>query len=111
MQNPVRLLREMGADFIIAVDISQDMLDAPAPDNGLEVVLRSNMATRITLSEMELQEADYVIRPDICEMNWWDFKKSDICMLKGRQSAAASAADIKEKIERARQKKVSTIKI
>lgn len=111
MQNPVRLLREMGADFVVAVDISQDMLDAPDPGNGLEVVLRSNMATRITLSEMELKDADYVIRPDMRKMEWWNFKSSEACILKGRESAAAGIAELKKGIERSRLKKFLTLKV
>ena len=111
MQNPVRLLREMGADFVVAIDISQDMLDAPDPGNGLEVVLRSNMATRITLSEMELKDADYIIRPDMQQMEWWNFKKSAACILRGRESAAAGIAEIKKGIERARLKKFLTLKV
>ncbi|MBI5638046.1 MAG: patatin-like phospholipase family protein [Nitrospinae bacterium] len=111
MQNPVRLLREMGADFVVAIDISQDMLDAPDPGNGLEVVLRSNMATRITLSEMELKDADYVIRPDMRKMDWWDFKKSAAFIQKGRESAAAGIAELKKGIERARLKKFLTLKV
>lgn len=111
MQNPVRLLREMGADFVVAIDISQDMLDAPDPGNGLEVVLRSNMATRITLSEMELKDADYIIRPDMHQMEWWNFKKSAACILRGRESAAAGIAEIKKEIERARLKKFLTLKV
>ncbi len=111
MQNPVRLLREMGADFVVAIDIAQDMMDAPDPDNGLEVVLRSNMATRITLSELELKEADYVIRPDMRRMEWWDFKKSEACIRRGRESAAAAIAELKKGIERARLKKFLTLKL
>lgn len=111
MQNPVRLLREMGADFVVAVEISQDIQDVSVPDNGLEVVLRSDMVTRITLSDMELKEADYVISPDTQNLEWWDFKKSDASILKGRESAAAAIVELKKAIERARVKKFLTLKL
>lgn len=111
MQNPVRLLREMGADFVVAIEISQDTHDVSAPGNGLEVVLRSDMVTRITLSNMELKDADYVISPDMRTMDWWDFNKSAACILKGRESAVAAIVELKKGIERARLKKFLTLKV
>lgn len=111
MQNPVRLLREMGADFVVAIEISQDTNDVSAPGNGLEVVLRSDMVTRITLSNMELKEADYVISPDMRTMDWWDFNKSAACIHRGRESAIAAIAELKKAIEHARLKKLLTLRI
>lgn len=111
MQNPVPLVRHMGADFVIAINIVQDIFGGNGPGNGLEVVLRANTVTRSILSEMELKDADFVLRPDMCEVDWWDFKRSRICVVKGSEKTAEEAAEIHRLLNKARLKKLMKLEI
>jgi len=62
---PVTLAREMGADFIIAVDISRQPKDAPAPGNIMEILMQSLRIMRQSILSRELESAQVVIQPDI----------------------------------------------
>ncbi|MDH5510051.1 MAG: patatin-like phospholipase family protein [Nitrospinota bacterium] len=92
-------LRERGADFVIAVDIQHEIRDNDLI-NGLDVVVRSNMAARSVLSQIQIKEADVIIRPDICHINWWDFGSSASCIVLGKEEAERQMTDIKRKIRR-----------
>ena len=92
-------LRAMGSDFVIAVDIQHEIRDNELI-NGLDVVVRSNMAARTVLSQIQIKEADVVIRPDICHINWWDFSSSASCIVLGKEEAERQMDDIKKKIRR-----------
>ncbi len=60
---PVTLAREMGADFIIAVDISQQPKDAPALKNIIDILKQSLRIMRQSILSQELESAQIVIRP------------------------------------------------
>ncbi len=105
VQNHPDKLKSMGAGFVIAVNIDQKIMDEPEPSTGLEVVLRSNIATRNVLSDLQLKGADVVIQPDICDISWWDFNNSKSCTIKGRESTAEQINQIKRKILAARIKR------
>ncbi len=106
VQNHPDRLKSLGAGFVIAVNIDQTIMDEPEPSTGLEVVLRSNIATRNVLSDLQLQNADVIIHPDICDVSWWDFNNSKACTIKGRESTAEQINSIKRKILTARIKRV-----
>jgi len=94
-------LRDMDAGFIIAVDILQDIKEQKFT-SGLDVVLRSNMAARNVLCQEQLKSADAVIRPDTCDVNWWDFSRAKECFVDGKQQTAEQITQIKQKIRAAR---------
>jgi NTE family protein len=69
---PVLAAREMGADIVIAVDVSSDV--ATFEDrSGLDIVLRADAVSRIYLNELLVREADAVIHPDVGGTHWADF--------------------------------------
>lgn len=103
-QNHIDQLRNMGAGFVIAVDILQDIKDDPEPSTGLDVVLRSNMATRNVLAGLQLKGADAVIQPDVCDISWWDFGSSEVCMIKGKEKTVEQVKEIKRKLRVAKMK-------
>ena len=92
-------LRHMGAGFTIAVDIQHEVRSNEFI-NGLDVVIRSNMAARMALTRLQAQQADVVIQPDICHINWWDFGASTSCIVLGQDETARKMEEIKSKIQR-----------
>lgn len=96
-------LKEMGADFTIAIDIQQDIKEQKFT-SGLDVVLRANMAARNVLCNEQLKRADAVIQPDTCDVAWWDFSRAKECFIDGKKETAAQIKDLKQKLRSARLK-------
>jgi NTE family protein len=61
----VTLAREMGADIIIAVDISQQPADHPAAQDIIDILKQSLRIMRQSILARELESAQIVIRPEI----------------------------------------------
>jgi NTE family protein len=61
----VTLAREMGADFIIAVDISQQPKNHPALNDIIDILKQSLRIMRQSILSQELESAQVVIRPEI----------------------------------------------
>ncbi|MDD2721271.1 MAG: patatin-like phospholipase family protein [Gallionella sp.] len=62
---PVTLARELGADFIIAVDISQQPADHKVFADILDILNQSLRIMRQSILARELEKAQVVIRPQI----------------------------------------------
>jgi len=90
-------LREMGAGFVIAIIIQQEIKDERL-STGLDVVIKSNAAAREVLSMSQLKDADVVIEPEVCDINWWDFTNSGVCMILGKERTADTVKEIKNKL-------------
>jgi len=95
---PVRFAREMGADFIIAVNISSQT-DAQAAVSSLEVLMQTFAIMGQRLNHYELKDADIVISPSLPKMGGNDFASRNVAILAGEQAAAAVMAQIKEKLK------------
>ena len=98
---PVRFAREMGADFIIAVNISTQT-DAQAAVSSLEVLLQTFSIMGQRLNHYELKDADVVIQPALGKMGGNDFAGRNLAIMAGEQAAAAMMPQIKAKLEKAR---------
>lgn len=94
---PVRFAREMGATFVIAVDISN------RPTNGrtkssFEVLMQTFAIMGQALNRHELPQADIVIRPDISQLASTDFKTRHQAVLEGEKAATQALPALKAKL-------------
>lgn len=94
---PVRAARSMGAQFVIAVDISA------RPQNGktrsaLDVLLQTFAIMGQTLGRFELAEADVVIRPTMVDVAATDFKGRHVAVMEGEKAVAAMLPEIRAKL-------------
>jgi NTE family protein len=95
---PVRFAREMGADFIIAVNISTQT-DAQATLSSLEVLMQTFSIMGQRLNHYELKDADVVVSPRLGTMGGGDFAARNLAILAGEQAAAAVMPQIKAKLK------------
>ena len=95
---PVRFVREMGADFIIAVNISTQT-DAQAAVSSLEVLLQTFSIMGQRLNSYELKDADVVIQPALGKMGGNDFAGRNKAILAGEQAAAAIMPQLKARLK------------
>ncbi|MBN4054410.1 patatin-like phospholipase family protein [Nitrospira defluvii] len=105
-QIPVSSLRKRGVEFIIAVDISSDETSDPKTfSSGLDIVLRANEITRTTLTHIQTENADYIIRPQLEKIHWSDFWRYDEAIQKGKEAAMASIEPLKRMLWKNRVKR------
>lgn len=95
---PVRYAREMGADFVIAVNISSQP-DAQPAASSLDVVLQSFAIMGQSINQHELKEADIVIQPRLGTMKGNDFAGRNQAILAGEQAASALLSQLKQKLK------------
>lgn len=69
---PVRYAREMGADLVIAVDISA-VPDNQTPRDTLQVLLQTVSIMIKSINQFELRQADIVVRPALAGIASSDF--------------------------------------
>jgi NTE family protein len=94
---PVKFTREMGADFIIAVNISTQA-DTQATNSSLDVLMQTFSIMGQRINHFELKEADIVITPALGKMGSADFAGRNLAILAGEQAAAAVMPQIKAKL-------------
>jgi NTE family protein len=99
---PVRYAREMGADFVIAVNISADP-DAQPATSSLDVVLQTFAIMGQTINRLEMKDADVVITPSLGAMKGNDFNGRNLAILAGEQAAAAAMPDLRAKLKAKRE--------
>jgi NTE family protein len=95
---PVRFARDMGADFVIAVNISTQA-DVQATVSSLDVIMQTFSIMGQRINEYELRDADVVIVPPLGKMASNDFNGRNQAVLAGEQAAAQVMAQIKQKLE------------
>jgi NTE family protein len=99
---PVRFTRDMGADFVIAVNISTQT-EVQAATSSLEVLLQTFSIMGQRINQFELKDADIVIVPSLGAMKSNDFAGRNQAILAGEQAAFAVMNQIKQKLKAKRE--------
>lgn len=85
-KTPVRETREMGADFVIAVEVMSRIKQKDFFNDRTEVINRAYEMTDRELHKQILKEADLVVSPVVKDVRWTDFTKLDYCILVGESA-------------------------
>ena len=99
---PVDVAREMGADVVIAVDVSSDTTNYEV-ENIIDVILQTLNIMGNEISKYQLKEADVVIRPRVSGVGLIDFDKKTYLISEGEKAARAALPAIREAIKKARE--------
>ncbi|WP_426661875.1 patatin-like phospholipase family protein [Rhodanobacter aciditrophus] len=94
---PVDAARQLGADFVIAVDISSKP-DGGNPQGMLNIVGQSITIMGRQLARQEIARADVVIRPDLGGIGSTDFEQKDLAILAGEKAALAAIPAIRARL-------------
>jgi NTE family protein len=98
---PVRAARRLGADFVIAVDISDKPRDGRA-GNSFDLLLQTFAIMGQSISRNELAESNVVIRPVTTELSATSLEDRHRAVLEGEKAAAAVMVELKDKLARLR---------
>lgn len=94
---PVRFARELGAEVVIAVDVSAPVEEA-REDSTLGTVLKAFDIMGSSLRRAELPSADVVIAPDVHGIKAADFDSKQRAILAGERAALAAMPAIRAAI-------------
>ena len=94
---PVDTCRDLGADFVIAVDIPA--YEETSFSTGLDMILRSNTIARQRLNKFVCDQADFVIRPPVTEFHWADFSAGEACRARGYEAGMEAVGELKKLLD------------
>ncbi len=95
---PVRFARQMGADVVLAVDISNPPESNPAGDT-LQILLQTFSIMGKSINQYELKDADVVVRPSQVGLKSADFSARQRAIDAGRAAMLAALPALKAKLE------------
>ena len=103
---PVSVVREMGADFVIAVNVIPDVSESARQvgkergrglkePNIFSVLMQSMYIAVYSLVKPSLEAADVVIHPQVAHVRYGDFHRAQECIKQGELAAQAAIPEIK----------------
>ena len=94
---PVRFAKQMGADIVIAVNISSEP-STQDYSGTLGIILQTTTIMGKRINEFELPMADVLIQPSLNNMKGTDFKSRNSAILAGEIATQAKLDELKSKI-------------
>ena len=105
----MNVVRRMGADFIIAVNVnpdvsgrlgktSQQRVEARKEPNIFQVMMQSIYITTYAVARSALESADIVIEPDLTHIGAGDFNKAGEMIDRGREAAQRAIPEIRKRL-------------
>jgi NTE family protein len=94
---PVDAARQLGADIVVAVDISSKAR-GQSPGNMLGALNQSIAIMGQKLGQAELARADVIISPKVLDIGPADFSQRAGAILEGEKAALAAMPQIRERI-------------
>ncbi|HEY3596689.1 MAG TPA: patatin-like phospholipase family protein [Paraburkholderia sp.] len=99
---PASFARRMGADFVIAVDISARP-ETALTQSSFDVLMQTFTIMGQTIKAYELDKyADLVIRPNLAAMSGSDFGQRNAAILAGEEAVAKSTPELQRKLAASR---------
>ena len=94
---PVRFARRMGADVVVAVDISSPPENNPS-DGTLQILLQTFAIMGKSINQYELNDADVVVRPSLTGLKGADFSSRQRAIDAGRAAMLAALPALRAKL-------------
>lgn len=99
---PVIPAFRLGADVVIAVDISAGLDDSRAYQRGVDIMVRANAIKDWTLASYQRRLADVVIEPAVKRVHWADFSAFHECIEAGDRAATGAIDGIRHLLRQER---------
>lgn len=91
---PAGKVRELGADRVLAVDVTRELKIIEEPQNVFEILYRAEDISSYHLSVLKLREANLVISPAVKNLSWADFDKAELIISAGEKVALDNLENI-----------------
>ncbi|WP_455381398.1 patatin-like phospholipase family protein [Salinispira pacifica] len=96
---PADVVRSMGADVVIAVNLNGDRKKHGKPENVLDVMFYSFNLMVARSTDRTMRYADVVIEPDLHDLSYYALKKRDVAIERGEEATRSRIAAIRERLE------------
>ncbi len=101
---PTGVVRSLGADIVIAVDVNSEGAKFLGPSVSIiGVVLQSMLLVQRTVSMYELKNSDVVIKPRVGHIRWDEMGRADELLKAGYEAGLEAIPEIKTLIEQVSQ--------
>lgn len=101
---PVLTAYRLGADVVIAVDISAEYEGSADADRGVDVMMRANAIRDSVMVRLSCRMADVVVEPAVKRIHWADFSALDRMIVAGDDAVRGRLDVIRRRIGRARRR-------
>ena len=95
---PVQFARQMGAELVIAVDIS-DAPEGQAAGDTFQILLQTFNIMGKSINQYELRQADVVVRPSLVGLRSADFSARQRAIDSGRAAMQAALPQLRARME------------
>ncbi|TFH64135.1 MAG: hypothetical protein E4G91_06755, partial [Candidatus Zixiibacteriota bacterium] len=95
---PTHTVRKLGADFVIAVDVTSDLMPLGEISDAIDI---AGQVTTILSAEAKrrlLSEADFVVTPDLSGFKATAFNMGDSAIARGRRAMAPRILELKRRL-------------
>ena len=100
---PIDATQTLGANVVIAVDVSMTRIDCGALDNGVEIAMRSSEISLLALEREQLRRADVIISARGRARHWSDYSQPHEAIAAGEAAAHRALDNVRAAItDRAR---------
>ncbi len=99
---PIRAARELGADFVIGVDVGDSLRAFEEPRNALDVIARADALARIALNKEQLKAADVILSPQNGVTHWADFSTFELAIERGEKEVDRQIVAVQRALKKAR---------
>jgi NTE family protein len=104
---PVEVALRLGAEVVIAVDVSSDVLDSQLfSRTGSAINMRASAIQAETLKNLQMRFADVVIHPKVSNVHWADFSAIETIVPLGEEAARQAMSAIETAMRRGRRGKL-----
>ncbi len=106
---PVDAARQLGADVVVAVDIS-NKARGQTPGNMLGALNQSIAIMGQKLGQAELARADVIVRPQVLDMGAADFTQRASAIVEGEKAALAVMPQLRERVARLQAERAQAVR-
>ena len=88
----------MGAEVVLAVDLSADMLRERTPDSIFNVLMATFAIMARHARQQKPNSRTIIVQPDLAGFNYHNLKRTDEMIQRGEAAARASIAELLRKL-------------
>ncbi len=97
---PSEAARELGADWVVAVDLNEGLAEGKVPNNIIDVITMSLMITFNRSNVRGYSGSDMIIRPALADFSYQDMNRRDELVAAGEQAALPHCGKILRQVRR-----------
>ena len=96
---PIPVLEmKMIADFVIAINISRGTPEPMNKKSIIDIITRCDLITTLYLTDMMVNNADFIFKPDVLGLHWSEFDKFDVLLENGKKEAKQNIGRLEDRL-------------